>query len=66
MTTPREQLAKIAYSADNQDLPADIMEGEWKTGSPEIVDYAYAIADAIIAAGWTPPIPETHNPATEN
>lgn len=55
MTTPGEQLAKLIFIADNLYIPTNTLETDWETGDPEIVDYAYKIADAIIQAGWTPP-----------
>lgn len=51
MTTPREQLIRTVHA---------------EVCCPYGCDVAEHIADAIIAAGWTPPIPDTLNVLTEN
>ncbi len=68
MITPREQLVEILNSpqhapeSTHSRADGSCSECPWPLHAlpPD------RIADAIIAAGWTPPIPETNNPATEN
>lgn len=51
--TPRYQLAKDIFMADNSDAPSP--EREWDIATTKEHAYAYAIADGLIAAGWTKP-----------
>ena len=56
----RDDLAKLLFVADNSG--ALDPELEWRTAKPEHQDYAYILADAILAAGYRKPrtIPDAH------
>ena len=46
----RDELAKMLFTTDNSAaLDPDI---EWLTAKPEHMDYAYVLADAVLAAGY--------------
>lgn len=51
--TPRYELAKAVFIADNADAPNP--EREWDIATTKEHAYAYAIADGLITAGWTKP-----------
>lgn len=53
MSNARDELAKLLFVVDNRD--ALDAETEWRTAKPEYQDYAYILADAILAAGYTKP-----------
>ncbi|GAA5229241.1 hypothetical protein [Arthrobacter cryoconiti] len=56
--TPRYQLAKEIFMADNADAPNP--EREWDIALSKQIAYAYGIADGLIAAGYTRP-PHHHH-----
>ena len=46
----RDELAKLLFTADNSAaLDAEL---EWRTAKPEHIDYAYVLADTVLAAGY--------------
>lgn len=54
----REELAKLIFFADNKNIPTSYLEDGWakrhdifRAGE---LEYVYAIADAILGAGWHP------------
>ena len=49
----RDELAKMLFVTDNRG--AFDPEMEWRTAKPEYQDYAYKLADAILAAGYRKP-----------
>lgn len=51
--TPRYQLAKDIFMADNADAPSP--EREWDIATTKEHAYAYGIADGLIAAGYRKP-----------
>lgn len=63
MNTPREQLAAVIYGRLNPTFKNEKWL-ETVDGSPN--RQSFWAADAIIAAGWTPPSPDTLNPHAEN
>lgn len=66
MTTPREQLAKLVFFASHPASKTEWLEQDWNDlGIAGVARYEH-LADAIIAAGWTPPPPATNNTHTNN
>lgn len=55
--TARDELARLIFVTDNAGSPDP--RHEWEMASrhyPLIVEYAYILADAIIAGGWRAPV----------
>ncbi len=63
MTTPREQLAEVIYGRLNPTFKNEKWLGT-VDGSPN--RQSFWAADAILAAGWQPPIPDSPNTLTNN
>jgi hypothetical protein len=52
MSKQRDELARDIFLADNVNAPAGLMEDEWDNNKGDET-YAHAIADALIAKGYT-------------
>lgn len=54
----RDELAKLIFFADNKNVPTSHLEDEWELRHESFwvaeFEYVYAIADAILGAGWQP------------
>ena len=54
MSTQRDELAREIFISDNSHARRAVMEAEWSERSGGY-QYAFWIADGLIAAGWTKP-----------
>lgn len=48
----RDELAHLLFITDNRN--ARDVEAEWRAGGDKELRYVYAMADALIAAGYAP------------
>ena len=54
--TPRDELARDIFAADNYKMPTEQAHAEWAEWIKGSVDpkqnYCYEIADGLLSAGW--------------